>query len=416
MSISRKLTTIAENQQRVYDAGYAKGQAEGGGVVIDPDKIIEKTVTGTIIRVDDVSEIPHKCTVSVDKDANVTVCGKNLITIDGWEIFDKQADGSYKINKRTITTDKMPFLLPSGVYCASGYIKCPTLSNCRPVLTHADGTKTNLFATSTGDWVRFEGVTKGSAIVSVHIDYSSATEELYIKDFQIEMGTTATAYEPYNAETHPITAEQTIEVDSICPTMTLLADNDATITFVYQQSWGIVYGKQAEYDRFWEAYENNGGNYEMAFASHGWTDETYNPKQPIICTQGTASNLFRNAGITDTKQPIEIRVANADNVFMDCTKLKTIPYIGFFGVTSTGSFFIRCNELENITVGGEVASAIGFHYCPKLTNESVQSIIDHLADLTGQSAKTIRFHATVGGNLTDEQKATITAKNWTLVY
>ena len=31
MSIAEKLTTIAENQQRVYDAGYAQGQNDGGG-------------------------------------------------------------------------------------------------------------------------------------------------------------------------------------------------------------------------------------------------------------------------------------------------------------------------------------------------------------------------------------------------
>ena len=31
MSIAEKLQTIAENEQRVFDAGYAKGQAEGGG-------------------------------------------------------------------------------------------------------------------------------------------------------------------------------------------------------------------------------------------------------------------------------------------------------------------------------------------------------------------------------------------------
>lgn len=31
MSIAEKLTTIAENQQRVYDAGFAAGQGEGGG-------------------------------------------------------------------------------------------------------------------------------------------------------------------------------------------------------------------------------------------------------------------------------------------------------------------------------------------------------------------------------------------------
>ncbi len=31
MSIADKLTTIAENQQAVYDAGYAQGQSQGGG-------------------------------------------------------------------------------------------------------------------------------------------------------------------------------------------------------------------------------------------------------------------------------------------------------------------------------------------------------------------------------------------------
>ena len=31
MSIAEKLTTVAENQQKVYEAGYEKGKAEGGG-------------------------------------------------------------------------------------------------------------------------------------------------------------------------------------------------------------------------------------------------------------------------------------------------------------------------------------------------------------------------------------------------
>ena len=34
-TIAKKLLTIAENQQRVYDAGYAKGQAEGGDSYYD---------------------------------------------------------------------------------------------------------------------------------------------------------------------------------------------------------------------------------------------------------------------------------------------------------------------------------------------------------------------------------------------
>ncbi|MBR2040578.1 MAG: hypothetical protein IJ948_04290 [Clostridia bacterium] len=57
-----------------------------------------------------------------------------------------------------------------------------------------------------------------------------------------------------------------------------------------------------------------------------------------------------------------------------------------------------------------------FANCSLLSDESVQNIIDGLMDLTDKTAQTITFHADVGGRLTDEQKATITAKNWILAY
>ena len=59
---------------------------------------------------------------------------------------------------------------------------------------------------------------------------------------------------------------------------------------------------------------------------------------------------------------------------------------------------------------------IDLPYDGKLSDETIQSIIDGLADLTDGTAKTLTLHSTVGAKLTDEQKATITAKNWTLVY
>ena len=40
MSIAEKLTTIAENQQKVYDAGFVAGQAEGGGVDVSVPAVI----------------------------------------------------------------------------------------------------------------------------------------------------------------------------------------------------------------------------------------------------------------------------------------------------------------------------------------------------------------------------------------
>lgn len=50
-----------------------------------------------------------------------------------------------------------------------------------------------------------------------------------------------------------------------------------------------------------------------------------------------------------------------------------------------------------------------------LTEASIESIIDGLADLTGGTAQTLTLNG-VGAKLTDAQKARITAKNWTLAY
>lgn len=170
------------------------------------------------------------------------------------------------------------------------------------------------------------------------------------------------------------------------------------------------------YDAFWDNYQNNDGNYRYAFASPGWTDKTYNPKQPVVITKGTAEMTFIYSKITNTKVPIEIRVASAGMMFANCDLLKTIPYIGFFGVTNTGSIFSGCYELENVTFDGEITTGFGFGNCSKLTNASVQSYIDHLADLTGQTSPKVVFHANVGKQLTEVQKATFTTKNYTIVY
>ena len=51
-----------------------------------------------------------------------------------------------------------------------------------------------------------------------------------------------------------------------------------------------------------------------------------------------------------------------------------------------------------------------------LSDASIQSILDGLADLTGGTAQTLTLHATVGAKLTDEQKTAVAAKNWTLAY
>lgn len=176
---------------------------------------------------------------------------------------------------------------------------------------------------------------------------------------------------------------------------------------------GYADGQQAEQDRFWDAYiKSANGYFANAFSNYGWTDETYNPNQTIICTS-SAKEMYNNAKITSSKVNIELRCALSNSMFATCTNLKTIPYLGFFGVTNATGMFSGCANLENITIDGEIGVAIGFAGSPKLTDESIQSIIDHLADLTGQTSLAVGFHSTVLANLTEEQINAIGAKNWT---
>ena len=153
--------------------------------------------------------------------------------------------------------------------------------------------------------------------------------------------------------------------------------------------------------------------------------------------------MFQGTRITDlTRDDIVLDFSSCTGfycAFAYTHELRKVPFIdaskagqmgAAFYMLYVESFHIRLSEtaifsattfghmayLKNLTIEGTIGTSIGFPQSNLLTAESVQSVIDHLKDLTGQTAQTLTFHATVGGNLTAAQKAAITAKNWTLVY
>lgn len=110
---------------------------------------------------------------------------------------------------------------------------------------------------------------------------------------------------------------------------------------------------------------------------------------------------------------------NVQQMFCYMPNLKIIDGtpINLSSVVYQNNFIDGLLSLEYIRFSANsIKLSIGFRQSAKLTTESVQSIIDGLADLTGGTTQTLTLHANVGANLTDEQKAVITAKNWTLVY
>jgi hypothetical protein len=97
--------------------------------------------------------------------------------------------------------------------------------------------------------------------------------------------------------------------------------------------------------------------------------------------------------------------------FGSCTALKRIVGVLDFSSATNVQYMFGCKNLEEVTFAPNTLSlSISLAQSSKLTSVSVQSIIDGLA--TVETAQTLTLNSAIV--LTDEQKATINAKGWTL--
>lgn len=129
-------------------------------------------------------------------------------------------------------------------------------------------------------------------------------------------------------------------------------------------------------------------------------------------------------------------VTNINSLCTGCSELKTLDLSGMnlSGVTgastsySVGSFVQNCSKLENLTFGinlGEGYSStlsanatnasLNLSTCSSLTKASVLDVFNKVADITGKNTQKITLHANVKAQLTDEEIAIATSKNWTVV-
>ena len=105
--------------------------------------------------------------------------------------------------------------------------------------------------------------------------------------------------------------------------------------------------------------------------------------------------------------------------FCECKSLKkiigTLNLSRMTNVWAYNGGFVNVSSLEEIRFAkNSIARAYVGIYSHVLSDESIQSIIDGLMDLTDSETITINLSQTVKNKLTEEQIATITAKNWTL--
>ena len=177
---------------------------------------------------------------------------------------------------------------------------------------------------------------------------------------------------------------------------------------------GEEIGKQAEYDRFWDEYQEYGTrtNYSAGFGGIGWNDDTFKPKYDIIPTVST--NLFYECGVTDlikrlkdagvifdysrntgtgyvvqggsitTFPTIDTRSRRNIDYFLSSDNLCYVEKVILKddGSQKFNDFSFNLSSLEEIRFEGTIGSTINFQWSP-LTNESLKSIITHLKNYAG---------------------------------
>lgn len=196
---------------------------------------------------------------------------------------------------------------------------------------------------------------------------------------------------------------------SIADKLTQIAENEQR---VYDA------GKKAQYDEFWDTYQDYGNRktYDFAFAESAsgqrWINGiTYKPKYPLKPT--SAMNMFyatrlpyevlKEVDFSDCKEfynvfgyarmerlgVIDMRKATRTAIAFDqCTLLHTIDEIISSETTSfTSTTFRDASSLENLTVSGTIGNSVDFQWSTKLSKASIISVIKALWD--SASGKTL---------------------------
>lgn len=226
---------------------------------------------------------------------------------------------------------------------------------------------------------------------------------------------------------------------SVADKLVIIAENEQK---VYEA------GQKTEYDRFWDAYQNNGErtNYSGAFYGSGWTDDTFKPKYDIVLTKESSIYMFRDCYITNIESALDKQgvtfnlsgLTSASSVFYSarftqvipevictaatdckqmfyaCHALTTIRKLEVNENTTFINTFFQCNVLQNIEIAGTIGNGVNFQWSP-LTHDSLMSIINALKDYssdTGEIFGTIKLGPTNLAKLTAEELDLIEQKGW----
>lgn len=130
--------------------------------------------------------------------------------------------------------------------------------------------------------------------------------------------------------------------------------------------------------------------------------------------------FYRNQEIevVDFSQFGSCKVERFNSIAQQATNLREIIGVfDFTGCVEINKPFTQAYALEEFRIKeGTLSLSLDMAHCSWLSDATVQSIIDGLANLSGQTTQTLTLHTNVGAKLIPDQIAFAEAKNWTLAY
>lgn len=204
---------------------------------------LKGTASGEVVRLDDVSPLKHTVNVTVsgvDDPAAVTVKaqGKNLVnpsayargatrtTLSGDVFTTEFTNGAKHLNTGYTYT---PAKHPSGTYTVTFVPVSAGAQACLFVYAADDNAQiANLYGVGANGKYSLTFTANEEFYVSVAGDNDARGTHSY--KLQLEVGATATAYEPYiEPVSYPVSADGSCSVASIHPAMTLTTDTEGAV-------------------------------------------------------------------------------------------------------------------------------------------------------------------------------------------
>lgn len=136
---------------------------------------------------------------------------------------------------------------------------------------------------------------------------------------------------------------------------------------------------------------------------------------PLNTVEGTTFNyMFYSCGATEIQSIDLSNAQSTSSMFNYCSNLGTINIVGTTnGIKSSIILeFPNSTRLKNITIPQGWKNSLYLHYSSVITVESLHGMIENLADLTGQTAKTFQIGATNLAKIDEAHINMLKAKNW----